>query len=367
MNFATMYAYQASSSSSSSSSPSGIVTPVDDHPHLFPTSFPRFPLTRNQSSSSESSQSYGSRSRPRFQSFSKPSVASVPSRPRRLSVDCTKASVISAAASVLDDQAPSGSFSHARSAEGHLRSLIGSPTPRSTISGEESEAGSKTIPLVVSLKRHTRALSLRSLPFTWTQKTTSAQEDEKDSFRQGTQTHVSHKNPSITRDDASRQTALNGADNVPVPNLRTRYAHSRAASSPSPPSLQRSAGLQKPRPHRASTFSGTPAQPRAVATLRFPDTGRPGVVPQVANSSSPRVFLKPKSSGKASIHAAAVANASKALRPSVAGAPAADANVLDPALAAVENSSRFRAKCVCGVCGKMGVDYPRCARCPATW
>ncbi|KAL5486053.1 hypothetical protein ACEPAI_7097 [Sanghuangporus weigelae] len=40
---------------------------------------------------------------------------------------------------------------------------------------------------------------------------------------------------------------------------------------------------------------------------------------------------------------------------------------LDSTLAVVESASRLRVKCVCVVCGKFGVDYPRCPRCCAAW
>lgn len=387
MYFSTMY-MQHSSSSSSSSSPSGIVTPVDE-PHSVPFTLPRYPLARNESSSSESGQpQYQIKPRPRLQSFSKASVLSTTSRPRGLSVDCTKASAIPARFSDLEDCVPSGSFSQAGSAEGHLRSLISrdvKPCPRVTDVDSDLDSfaftspESKAVPFVTSFKRHTRSLSLRSFPFTWSHRQTLGQDSEKDVPRRS-QTFVPCKTPSSYYGDASasQQSVLNSTDSITAPDARTRYAQSRAASTPSAPSFQRTAELQqKSRPHRANTISSSPVQPqpRTAATLRFPSSSpvRPIIAASDSVTNTPRVFLKPKSTGKTSIQAAAIANARAASRQRTSSAPVTPGtttpivNALDPALAAAENSSRFRAKCVCGVCGKMGVDYPRCPRCPATW
>ncbi|KAL5501508.1 hypothetical protein ACEPAH_8768 [Sanghuangporus vaninii] len=346
MYFSTMYECQTSSSSSSSSL-SGVTTPLDGvPPKLVP--FPKSLSSKAGLTSSDSSLSSLDRHRICSLSFSQ-SPLSPTHRPIKLSLGSAKATPIPAIPSAPEEHSPLGAFSLTSSAEGHLRSLvtrIASPRTPSKFTD--------TTPQKERPQKRERASSLRSFSVPWA--SISDIEEEEETFWPR-QRPVARQDdvPSISRSPSPPKPSDTETRGYSDP--RTRYASIRSVTVPK---VETHSKLRKPGHGRANSYAGPSApQPRAVSNLRLAEAGQSSAS---SGSSVPRAFLRSpmKNKGKAAARSppprghSSIRSKERAL-------------TLDPALAAAESASRLRAKCVCVVCGRLGVDYPRCPRCCATW
>ncbi|KAI5122793.1 hypothetical protein M0805_000137 [Coniferiporia weirii] len=372
MYFSTMYDYQSSSSSSTS----GVTTPVDG-PHPVFVAFPKpqasSPRDHSLSSSGSSTLSFNKhRVLPKSPHF-------FVTRPPKLSLDSSKAKPLPAAPSTPDDHSPLGAFSQTPSAEGHLRSIVSRATyvPPSLVSTKEG----LLIPFPASLAGRLRTSSLRSLALPTRVKHVASvfyrdaddvedddSEEDRESDDDAAEAFWPRRYvPTTSRPPAPITTNTNTTTTstslrASPPNTRTRTFSS--PSAPQRPSARIGEAVPKrPGPHvRAFTEPALSVFPRnnlqhhtinsttGLITNRRPSLASAGVRPS-------RSFLEPPKSKK---RAGELPGAS-------ANDGTASTSTLNPALAAVEHASRLRARCVCGVCGKAGVDYPRCPRCTATW
>ncbi|KAL5520110.1 hypothetical protein ACEPAG_1770 [Sanghuangporus baumii] len=345
MYFSTMYECQTSSSSSSSLS--GVTTPLDGEPPKL-VQFPKSLSSKAGLTSSDSSLSSLDRHKICSLSFSK-SPLSPTQRSIKLSLGSAKATPIPAIPSTPEEHSPLGAFSLTSSAEGHLRSLV-----TRIASPRASSKFTDTTPQKQRPSKRERASSLRSFPVPWA--SISDIEEEEETFWPRQRSAARHDDvPSISRSPSppkSSDTETRGYS-----DSRTRSASIRSVTAPK---AETHSKLRKPGHVRANSYAGPSAlQPRAVSNLRLAEAGQS---PASSGSSVPRAFLRPstKNKGKA-------ASRSPPPHGHSSVQPKERPLTLDPTLAAAESASRLRAKCVCVVCGKLGVDYPRCPRCCATW
>ncbi|KAL5482716.1 hypothetical protein ACEPAI_9310 [Sanghuangporus weigelae] len=337
-------------SSSSSSSLSGVTTPLDGVPPKL-VQFPKSLSSKAGLTSSDSSLSSLDRHRTCSLSFSKSPLSSA-QRSIKLSLGSVKATPIPAIPSAPEEHSPLGAFSLTSSAEGHLRSLvtrIASPRTPSKFTD--------TTPQKQRPSKRERASSLRSFPVPWAS-ISDIEEEEEETFWPRQRSAARHDDvPSISRSPSppkSSDTETRGDS-----DRRSRFASVRSVTVPKAETHSR---LRKPGHVRANSYAGPSApQPRAVSNLRLAEAGQSSAA---SDSSVPRAFLRlpMKNKGKAASRSPPPRGHS-----SIQPKEKQKLLTLDPALAAVESASRLRAKCVCVVCGKLGVDYPRCPRCCATW
>lgn len=386
LTLTTMYALQTSTSSSSSS-PSRAATPVDEIvPEL--VSFPRQTAQAAHSLRSLSSGSFKfslEHQRP----SSKAALPFIP-RPPKLSLDTSKVRPIPALPSA-STESPLGAFCPTSSAESHLRFIVkhsivdasrvrpSSPTsrhspnalnhPRShSISSREPSEAKFPYPSSPSLRR-LRASSFRSLRFSWS----SADKE-------------GHGQPSpydVDDDSGDEHEAQETFWPRRKPKHTARKKVPSICRSPSLPSDDNSAGAPASPPahiSRHSTPSSTQARSRlgpTSKTLSSPFTS--STQSKAAAPSSSRPSLTVTTPLRPTMHVRSSTTSLLPPNPTRSGKSpksvlitgncrASGSNVgLDSTLAAVENASRLRSQCVCGVCGKAGSDYPRCPRCSATW
>lgn len=373
MSFSTMYGYYQSASSSSSSSPSGVTTPLDEVA-------PRLVHLAKEPSVSKGFRSSGSSSlsldKQGFRlSLSKRFLPSTTRKPK-LSLDTSaKARPIPALPSASAEHSPLGAFSPTSSATTHLLSVAThakldtvplkpsvSARPHHARSNSTSHDGKGPSP---SLRR-LRASSFRSLTFSWS----SAQMqhspydvdadtgDEHETFWPRDQPRKqAHRNvPSISRSPSP--SVYNVGDPTPSPALISRNSspliptQSNPSKRRAPPSMPISSTSPLSSSHfrnATTASSGAAAAPpkRPTAThVRSSSASllppRPGPSRGGYGAGSPAIYPSSKPTG-------------------------ASSGGLNSALAAVERASRLHSQCECGVCGKVGSDYPRCPRCSATW
>lgn len=357
-------------SSSSSSTPSGATTPVDEDTHVFvkaPGEQIRSTsgLVRTTASAISLNSHQGS-------SFSKANRPIVP-RPPRLSLDTSKAKPIPALSSASAEHSPLGAFGPIESAEGHLRSLVTrvqstatltSPnTPffphshsRSASGHIDSSYRDPNTPLA-AYKRY-RTSSLRSLRFSWSSSPAHNVHNDVDvdsdeehetfwpRYKSQSKPHAHRIVPSISR-SPSPPDSENGDAQKLSPQVPSRHRSSltptlfqemkspaHTTSSPSPQSIQSSS-------HTRSSSSSS-------CKVAFQLPKRPSM-PTRPNTN----LLPPRPSR--------VGNTTGSY------SAATGLGALNCALAEVEKQSRLRTRCQCGVCGKMGSDFPRCPRCGMTW
>jgi len=383
-----MYALQTSTSSSSSS-PSGAATPVDGIvPEL--VSFPR----QTQAAHSLRSLSSGSFkfSLEHQRTTSKAALPFIP-RPPKLSLDTSKVRPTTALPSAFTES-PLGAFCPTSSAESQLRFIVkhsivdaslarpSSPAsrhspnalnhPRShSISSCEPSEAKFPYPSSPSLRR-LRTSSFRSLSFSWSaadkeghgqpspydvdDDTGDEHETQETFWPRRKHKHAAHKkvpsisrSPSIPSDDNSvgapaSPPALTSRHSSP-PSAQSNHLRARLGSTPKTPSSPFALPIQS----KSSASSSS----RSSLTVTTP----PRPTMHVRSSTTGLLPPNPTQSGKSPKTFLITGNCS-----------ASGSNVgLDSTLAAVENASRLRSRCVCGVCGKAGSDYPRCPRCSATW
>lgn len=326
MHFSTMYDCQSTSSSSTS----GATTPADGISPVL-VAFPRHrPLSSGLISSGSSLFSFD-KPRPLRLSFSKPPQA-VGSRTYKLSLDSTKAKPIPAAPCASNEHSPLGAFTPAcASAEGKLRSLVSNyGHVRNVSMPNKSE--------MTSALEHTSKLDNDWLYDVDNDNDDS--EDEPEAFWPRRGDHTSRPVvPSITRTSAPPATVVPDFRKAPAPHSHPRFVQIRSHSAVPAPS-----DIKRPVHVRANTEPSSSALPRKnAAEIHLP--------PRTSRS-----FLEPKRKNRANTLPAAPKTAS-----------GNESTTLSPSLAAVEHASRLRARCVCSVCGKAGVDYPRCPRCSTTW
>lgn len=397
MMLTTMYTLQTSTSSSSSS-PSGATTPVDViEPEL--VSFPRVAQAQPIRGLRSSGSSVFSleHQRPPF----KAALPFVP-RPPKLSLDTRNVRPIPALPSA-STESPLGAFCPTSSAESHLRYLVEysilnplptrpgspvsnhSPTPASTTHSRsrsissrelsESNLTNKSSPF-----RRLRTSSFQSLSFSWSSADKAGlghpspydvdadSEDEhevQETFwpRRKQRKQATHKKvPSISRSSSPPSDDINVGAPAPSPALVTRNS---ALSTPSTHLNQLRA--------RAGSASAIPSSSSSLLSIqsRTPSSSsssKPSLA--VSNQLRPAMHVRSSTTSLLPPKTPRSGNSSKSFL--VAGSPSSSVRSLssgglNPALAAVENASRLRSRCVCGVCNRVGSDYPRCPRCSATW
>lgn len=329
MYFSTMYDYQSSSSTSTS----GITTPVDGVSPLR-IAFPRHrPLSTGFTSSGSSSSL--DKSRTLRLSFSR-SPQGLGTRTVKLSLDSTKAKPIPAAPCAPNDHSPLGAFTPVDvSAERKLRSLVSNfgRIRRTTLPNNSEMITSSFSPK----PKNEWAYDVDN-------KDNGDSEDDSEAFWPSCGDHTSRTNaavPSITRTSAPPTAIVPITRRSPTPDSHPRSSQLRSHSiSPLPSTVKRPVHV------RAKTEPSSSAPLRKnIAEIHFP-------------SRSTRSFLEPKGKNRAQTMISI---------PNSMAASENEVTTLSSPLAAVEHASRLRARCVCSVCGKAGVDYPRCPRCSASW
>ena len=384
-----MYGLQTppSSSSSSSSAPSGATTPVDEvSPVLI--SFPRqTTISSSHGLSSAGSSSFSLEQAQKhlsYFSFAFPSARvrteSQPIRPRppKLSLDMTKVKPAPAVPSASVESSPLGAFSPTSSATRHLRSLVDrtgsldSDQRSRTISHSVTFSGQRELDSESQPNHHAfRTSAFRTLSFNWAARRAPLPSydvdggvaenecEEQESFwppkfkNRGVHQNV----PSITRSSSPGSSSSEQQDNsIPVPpSLLHRN------TTPIMPPQARKRPTQLP---RSSSSSALPNHTHT-RSASLPFTGA-AAGPRESLSPPPRImkagkYARRPSSPRRTLpgfgSSSSISGTSEL--PTLGG--------LDPTLAAVEQASRLRTDCICGVCGKNGKDFPRCPRCSIAW
>ena len=332
MSYSTIYISQSSSSSASTS---GITTPTDN---AFSSTIPFPGLANVQGKDSLNLNSTLSSDRHhRNLSLSSATLSSV-THPPKLSLDITKAKAISAITNSPESHSPLGAFSLTSSAESQLRSIVLRSRAESSLAQFASPKTCRTS----SVPGRARTLSMRSLPIPWV----SDISDEKDSYWPYRKTKSNTPViPSLSRSPSPPESACNEGPSL---DSRIRTVSLQCGDSPRVTS-------GKMRSHLLHTRSASGSGVDTDKCTTSPNSKR-------AFLSPPR-RTKPKHSERI---LQSTPNPNLSILPRTQETPG-PLPPLDPRLAAVENSSRLRSRCVCSVCGKAGVDYPRCPRCNTAW
>jgi len=321
MYFSTMYDYQSSSSSSTS----GAATPVDGVSPVLVV-FPRHgPLSGGLVSSGSSSFSLDKHRSLRL-SFPK-SHEAVGARTYKLSLDSAKAKPLPAAPCLPSENSPLGAFTPtSTSAAKKLRSLV----------SKNGHVRYTSLPNKSEMTSPAKHESKQGNGWSYDDNSDNDNDDsEPEAFWPRRNDPTSRVVPSITRTSAPP---------VTVPDSRAVHSHARPSRLRSHSAVPASLDIKRPIHVRSQTEPGPSALPRK------------NVVDVHPQSRPTRTFLEPKHK----IRADSLPSAPKY-------ATGKEITSLNPSLAAIEQASRLRARCVCSVCGKAGVDYPRCPRCTTTW